>query len=159
MLQRASSSPLTHTLVALRPHLVWGSLYQISILSGSSEGHLNMRDDQSQVGPLGSRTTPLVITRAQPLALLGGAEGGRYFNQGRTQEHQPRRGLPWPEQTAKGAGSRVAWRPSPEQGRAAICVRAALYALWVSPNYYPIPESDLFVYRFTKVKVLWPIAC
>ena len=48
----------------------------------------------------------------------------------------------------------MAWRPSPEQGRAAICVRAALYALWVSPNYYPIPESDLFVYRFTKVKVL-----
>jgi hypothetical protein len=116
MLQRASSSPLTHTLVALRPHLVWGSLYQISILSGSSEGHLNMRDDQSQVGPLGSRTTPLVITRAQPLALLGGAEGGKYFNQGRTQEHQPRRGLPWPEQTAKGAGSRV-WRGGPRQSR------------------------------------------
>ena len=31
----------------------------------------------------------------------------------------------WPEQTAKGVGSRVAWRPSPEQGRRAICVGGA----------------------------------
>ena len=55
MLQRASGSPLTHP---GRPPATSGGLGFLvpDLNSGPSEGHLNMRDDQSQVGPLGSRT-------------------------------------------------------------------------------------------------------
>jgi hypothetical protein len=55
MLQRASSSPLTH--LGRPPATSAGLGFLVPDLnSGPSEGHLNMRDDQSQVGPLGSRT-------------------------------------------------------------------------------------------------------
>ena len=52
MLQRASGSPLTHP---GRPPAASGGLgYLVPDLnSGPSEGHLNMRADQCQVGPLG----------------------------------------------------------------------------------------------------------
>jgi hypothetical protein len=86
-----------------RPPATSGGLWFLvpDLNSGPSEGHLNMRDATSLRSGLSA------------------------------QERQPRRGLPWPEQIAKGAGSRVAWRPSPEQGRAAICVRAAAPVFWL----------------------------
>ena len=51
MIQRASGSPLTHP---GRPPAASGGLGCLvpDLKSGPSEGHLNMRDDQSQVGPL-----------------------------------------------------------------------------------------------------------
>ena len=78
MLQHASSSPLIHPGL---PPATSGGLGDLvpDLNSGPSEGHLNMRVDQSQVGP------------------------------SRLKNATPRRGLPWPEQNAKGAASRVAW--------------------------------------------------
>ena len=55
MIQRASGSALTHT---GRHQAASGGLGYLApdLNSGPAEGHLNMRDDQCQVGPLGART-------------------------------------------------------------------------------------------------------
>ena len=55
MIQRASGSPVTHPGC---PPAASGGLGCLvpDLNSGPEEGHLSMRDDQSQVGPLGSRT-------------------------------------------------------------------------------------------------------
>ena len=55
MIQRASGSAVTHP--GCPPAASGGLVCLVpDINSGPEEGHLNMRDDQSQVGPLGSRT-------------------------------------------------------------------------------------------------------
>ena len=61
--------PTDHTLVALRPP--WGLGFLVPDLSsGPSEGHSNMRDDQSQVGPLGSRRLTFCCSHMQSMLLV-----------------------------------------------------------------------------------------